>query len=272
MSLLELKDVHKTYSALGREPVKVLDGVTMHAEAGQITGLVGESGSGKTTIIRNIMGLVKPDSGSVTYDGIDIPSAKREAQRRLHREVQLVFQDPTSSLNPRMTVLDLVGEGILVHKLAKNSAERKDRVVELLTAVGLSERDLDRYPRSFSGGQRQRIAIARALAVRPKLLVCDEPVSSLDVSVQAQVLNVLKDMQEQMGLTILFVAHDLAVVRQVCSTVAVIKSGVIVEQGPSESVLSEPSHEYTRALLEAVPVPDPPQARVRAQARLTKAG
>jgi ABC-type oligopeptide transport system ATPase subunit len=268
MTLLELSGVCKTYHALGREAVVALDQVRLTVEEGQVTGLVGESGSGKTTIIRCIMGLEKPDSGSIIYDGIDIAAARGATLRRLRREIQLVFQDPSSSLNPRMTVYELVSEGMVVHKLLKTKAQRQDRVVELLEAVGLSARDLERRPRSFSGGQRQRIAIARALAVNPRLLVCDEPVSSLDVSVQAQVLNVLHDMQEQLGLTILFIAHDLAVVRQICKTVAVIKSGHIVEEGPSEMVLAAPAHEYTQALLAAVPVPDPTAARERAGARL----
>ncbi|MBB6405733.1 ATP-binding cassette domain-containing protein [Arthrobacter sp. AZCC_0090] len=268
MSLLELRDVCKTFHALGREPVKALRDVNLTVEAGTITGLVGESGSGKTTIIKSIMGLERPTSGTVTYDGINIPEAKGETLKRIRREVQFVFQDPTSSLNPRMTVEQLVGEGLLVHKLVAGKAQRRERVAELLTMVGLSDRDLDRYPRSFSGGQRQRIAIARALAVGPKLLVCDEPVSALDVSVQAQVLNLLQDMQEELGFTVLFIAHDLAVVRQICSRVAVIQLGQIVEEGPSEDVLAAPSHPYTQALLAAVPTPNPAVARARALARL----
>ena len=270
MSLLELHDVCKTFHALGREPVKALRDINLTVEEGTITGLVGESGSGKTTIIKSIMGLEKPTSGTITYDGINIPEARGEALRRVRREVQFVFQDPTSSLNPRMTVEKLVGEGLLVHKLETNRARRRARVAELLTMVGLSDRDLDRHPRSFSGGQRQRIAIARALAIGPKLLICDEPVSALDVSVQAQVLNLLQDMQEELGFTVLFIAHDLAVVRQICSRVAVIQLGQIVEEGPSETVLAAPSHPYTQALLRAVPNPNPTIARQRAKERLAE--
>ncbi|WP_295034628.1 ATP-binding cassette domain-containing protein [uncultured Microbacterium sp.] len=268
MSLLELRDVNKVFHALGREPVHALRDVDLTVEAGTITGLVGESGSGKTTIIKSIMGLEKPTSGTVTYDGINIPEAKGATLKRIRREVQFVFQDPTSSLNPRMTVEKLVGEGLLVHDLEPDRKRRRARVAELLMQVGLSDRDLDRYPRSFSGGQRQRIAIARALAVGPKLLICDEPVSALDVSVQAQVLNLLLDMQEDLGFTVLFIAHDLAVVRQICSQVAVIQLGQIVEEGPSETVLANPTHPYTRALLAAVPNPDPTVARRRARERL----
>nr|MBS1899015.1 ABC transporter ATP-binding protein [Actinomycetota bacterium] len=268
MSLLELRDVNKVFHALGREPVHALRDVDLTVEAGTITGLVGESGSGKTTIIKSIMGLEKPTSGTVTYDGINIPEAKGATLKRIRREVQFVFQDPTSSLNPRMTVEKLVGEGLLVHDLEPDRKRRRARVAELLMQVGFSDRDLDRYPRSFSGGQRQRIAIARALAVGPKLLICDEPVSALDVSVQAQVLNLLQDMQEDLGFTVLFIAHDLAVVRQICSQVAVIQLGQIVEEGPSETVLANPTHPYTRALLAAVPNPDPTVARRRARERL----
>jgi oligopeptide transport system ATP-binding protein len=261
MSLLEVEQLTKTFRSLGRQPVTVLRDVDLQVDRGQITGLVGESGSGKTTLIRCIMGLETPDRGSIYYEGVDLVRAGRSQRQRTRREIQLVFQDPTASLNPRMTVDQLVGEGIRVHKLRPSAASRRDRVVELLGLVGLSERDLHRYPRSFSGGQRQRIAIARALAVEPKVLVCDEPVSSLDVSVQAQVLNLLQDMQEELGLTILFVAHDLAVVRQICSKLAVIEGGRVVEKGDAAVVLSEPQHAYTKSLLAAVPIPDPTAAR-----------
>jgi oligopeptide transport system ATP-binding protein len=261
MSVLEVEHLTKTFRSLGRPPVTVLRDVDLQVDRGQITGLVGESGSGKTTLIRCIMGLEVPDHGSIRYEGIDLVRIGRAERQRTRREIQLVFQDPTASLNPRMTVEQLVGEGIRVHKLRPSAASRHDRIVELLRLVGLSERDLHRYSRSFSGGQRQRIAIARAVAVEPKVLVCDEPVSSLDVSVQAQVLNLLQDMQEQLGLTILFVAHDLAVVRQICSKLAVIEGGRVVEAGDAAVVLSQPQHPYTRSLLAAVPIPDPTVAR-----------
>jgi oligopeptide transport system ATP-binding protein len=261
--MLVVDDVSKTFKALGRETVVALDHVSFSVAQGTITGVVGESGSGKTTLIRCVMGLMKADSGVIRYDGLDVGAANREQLRRLRREVQLVFQDPSSSLNPRMSVFDLVGEGMLVHKLCPSEAQRRERVVGLLESVGLGSIDLDRRPRSLSGGQRQRIAIARALAVGPRMLVCDEPVSSLDVSVQAQVLNLLQDMREQLGLTILLVAHDLAVVRQVCSQVVVINAGRVVEQGPADAVLTAPQEEYTKALLRAVPIPDPVRSRLR---------
>ena len=229
--LLAVESVSKTFRPNGKEPVVGLEDVTLHIPEGEITGLVGESGSGKSTLIRCIFRLTKPDTGLIDYDRIDVTRAHGEDLRRLRREVQLVFQDPAASLNPRMTVEQLVSEGMRVHKLFPSTETRRDRVVELLEAVGLDAADLGRRPRSFSGGQRQRIAIARAVAVGPRLLVCDEPVSSLDVSVQAQVLNLLLDMRDA-GLTMLFVAHDLAVVHQVCSQVAVIQHGRIVERGP----------------------------------------
>jgi oligopeptide transport system ATP-binding protein len=266
MTLLELSGVSKTFHTFGREPVIALNDVYLRVPEGEITGLVGESGSGKSTILRCIMGLDKPDSGFIKYDGIEISRAKGADLRRLRREIQLVFQDPTASLNPRMTVQELVTEGLIVHKLAGSASGRRDRAVQLLDLVGLDSRDLRRYPRSFSGGQRQRIAIARALAVEPKLLVCDEPVSSLDVSVQAQILNLLQDMQETLGLTILFVSHDLAVVRQICEGIAVLSAGELVEEGSAREVLSAPRAEYTKALLAAVPVPDPAVARARTRA------
>jgi ABC-type glutathione transport system ATPase component len=262
---LELRGVSKTFRALGREPVTALDDVYLRVPAGQITGLVGESGSGKSTLIRCVMGLERPDRGWISYDGQNLGELDARARRRIRREVQLVFQDPTSSLNPRMTVAELVGEGLVAHGLVTGRAARRERVRELVRMVGLDDRDLDRHPRSFSGGQRQRIAIARALAVGPSLLVCDEPVSALDVSVQAQVLNLLQDSQRDLGLTILFIAHDLAVVHQICSTVAVISSGRIVEEGDADVVLGQPKHEYTRSLLAAVPQPDPALARQRAR-------
>jgi ABC-type glutathione transport system ATPase component len=266
MTLLVVDEVSKAFRRLAREPVSALERVSFSVDAGTITGVVGESGAGKTTLIRCIMALQKPDGGTISYDGIDVASARGERLRRLRREVQLIFQDPSSSLNPRMSVLELVAEGLLVHRLLQSDAERRERVHELLASVGLGAIDVEQRPRSLSGGQRQRVAIARALAVGPRLLVCDEPVSSLDVSVQAQVLNLLLDMRERLGLTILFVAHDLAVVRQVCSEVVVIKAGRVVERGPADEVLTEPRDDYTRALLRAVPIPDPARAGLRAHA------
>lgn len=260
MTLLVIEDVSKTFHARGRA-VAALDGVSLIIPEGQVAGLVGESGSGKTTLVRCVMGLQKPDRGVVDYDRIDVAAARGRMLRRFRQEVQLVFQDPSSSLNPRMTVEQLLTEGMIAHRMYATRAERRAQAAGLLESVGLSADHLARYPRSFSGGQRQRIAIARALAVRPRLLVCDEPVSSLDVSVQAQVLNLLMDMGERDGLTILLVAHDLAVIRHVCSRVAVLNRGRIVEDGPAETVFTAPADDYTRALIAAVPVPDPARRR-----------
>jgi oligopeptide transport system ATP-binding protein len=267
MNALRLVGVSKTYRSLGRPPVQALDNVTLDIEEGKISGLVGESGSGKSTLIRCVMGLETIDAGQILYRNNVIQPATGRTRHRMRRELQLVFQDPTASLNPRMTVAQLVGEGVYVHHLRPTAGERRARVTELLKLVGIDPRDSDRYPRLFSGGQRQRIAIARALAVEPDVLVCDEPVSSLDVSVQAQILQLLRDMQSRLGLTILFVAHDLAVIQQVCSDVAVLAEGHIVEQGRTRAVLSRPQHPYTRSLVNAVPVPDPVVARERARER-----
>jgi oligopeptide transport system ATP-binding protein len=264
MSLLRVAGLTKTFHSIGKEPVYALNDVSVEIDEGQTFGLVGESGSGKSTLIRCIVKLEHPDSGTIEYDGIDVAHAKGADLARFRREVQMVFQDPHSSLNPRMTVEELVSEGMLVHKLERSAAARRDRVGELLSLVGLSPNDMRRYPHSFSGGQRQRIAIARALAVRPRLLVCDEPVSALDVSVQAQVINLLVDMQARLGLTMLFIAHNLAIVRQICQEVAVISGGQIVEHGPTEAIFSNPQHTYTRELLDAVPIPDP---SIRTRAR-----
>ena len=221
MILLDVHGIGKTYRSFGRAPVAAIVDMSLQVPVGQVIGLVGESGSGKSTTIRCILGLEQPDAGWIEYDGIRLNRATKEQRRRLRREIQVVFQDPTGSLNPRMTAGELIGEGLKVHRLRTTSSSVRDRAAELMRLVGLNERDINRYPRSFSGGQRQRIAIARALAVEPRLLICDEPVSSLDVSVQAQILNLLQDMRDQLGLTVLFVAHDLAVVRQICSRVSI---------------------------------------------------
>jgi len=257
MSLLRVSDVSRTFHPGGKTPVPALREVSLSIEDGETFGLVGESGSGKSTLARCVVRLEHPDAGSIVYDGIDVARAGGSELSRLRREVQMVFQDPYASLNPRMTVGDLVGEGMLIHRLERSEEARRQRVVELLTMVGLEAADAKRYPRSFSGGQRQRIAIARALAVRPRLLVCDEPVSALDVSVQAQVINLLVDMQAQLRLTMLFIGHNLAVIRHICQRVAVISSGQIVETGSRDRIFDHPQHPYTQALLEAVPIPDP---------------
>ena len=227
MSLLGVEGVTKSFGRNGRRSVQALRGVSISVEEGEAVGLVGESGSGKSTLTRCVMRLETPDIGEVTYDGINVLRAKGADLKRFRREVQMIFQDPYSSLNPRMTVEQLVSEGMLVHRLEKSARARRERVLELLAMVGLDPAASSRYPRFFSGGQRQRVAIPRSLAVRPRLLVCDEPVSALDVSVQAQVMNVLVDMQASLGLSILFIAHNLAVVRYLCRRVAVISAGEI---------------------------------------------
>jgi oligopeptide transport system ATP-binding protein len=269
--LFEIAGLSKSYRLAGGARVQVLDNVDLSVRPGQAVGLVGESGSGKSTLIRCALGLAAPDTGYIVYEGIDVQAAKGAALTRFRREVQPVFQDPYASLNPRMTVHELVGEGLLVHRIAASAAARRQRVVEVLQMVGLDAGALDRHPKAFSGGQRQRIAIARAIAIGPKLLICDEPVSALDVSVQAQVINLLLDMREKLNLAILFVAHDLAVVRHVCSEIAVLERGVIVERGSSADVFAHPQHPYTQSLLEAVPIADPAQAREHRRQRLAAA-
>jgi len=246
--------------------VKAVDDVSFEIYPGKTLGLVGESGSGKSTTGYCVLELLKPTSGSVRFLGEELTTMKKEDLRRMRREMQIVFQDPYASLNPRMTVGDIVGEPLLVHKVG-NRARRRKTVQELLEVVGFNPDFVNRYPHEFSGGQRQRIGIARALALNPRLIVCDEPVSALDVSIQAQILNLLKDLQGEFGLTYLFVAHDLAVVRTMSDNIAVMNKGKIVEAGPAERVYTQPQDEYTKALLAAVPVPDPHRMRERKEER-----
>jgi len=246
--------------------VKAVDDVSFEIYPGKTLGLVGESGSGKSTTGYCVLELLKPTSGSVRFLGEELTTMKKEDLRRMRREMQIVFQDPYASLNPRMTVGNIVGEPLVVHKVG-NGARRQKTVEELLEVVGFNPDFVNRYPHEFSGGQRQRIGIARALALNPRLIVCDEPVSALDVSIQAQILNLLKDLQAEFGLTYLFVAHDLAVVRTMSDDIAVMNKGKIVEAGPAERVYTQPQDEYTKALLAAVPVPDPHRMRERKEER-----
>jgi oligopeptide transport system ATP-binding protein len=242
--------------------VKAVDGVGFEILEGQTLGLVGESGSGKSTTAYAALQLLRPTAGSVRFGGRELTALRGEQLRRVRREMQIVFQDPYASLNPRMTVGRIVAEPLQTHGIGTRRS-RRATVATLLELVGFDPAYTNRYPHEFSGGQRQRIGIARALALNPKLIVCDEPVSALDVSIQAQILNLLKDLQRELGLTYLFIAHDLAVVRSMSDTIAVMREGKIVEQGPAERVYTRPESDYTRALLAAVPVPDPERMQER---------
>ena len=242
--------------------VNAVDGVSFEIQEGRTLGLVGESGSGKSTTGYCILQLIKPTAGSVRFQGKELTKMGREEVRKMRREMQIVFQDPYSSLDPRMTVGDIVSEPLEVHGVGSRRG-RRARVRELLDVVGFNPDYGNRYPHEFSGGQRQRVGVARALALNPSLIVCDEPVSALDVSIQAQILNLLKDLQRDFGLTYLFISHDLAVVRGMSDDIAVMKDGKIVETGTADEVYEHPKHEYTRALLAAVPVPDPQRMRDR---------
>jgi peptide/nickel transport system ATP-binding protein len=268
MPILEVSHLVKEFGRgrglLRKGPVvRAVDGVSFAIDEGETFGLVGESGSGKTTTGRCILRLIEPTSGAVRFKGEDVLAFSRSRMRQARREMQIVFQDPYSSLNPRMRVGTIVEEPLIIHGIGSKS-ERRARVAELFTLVGLDPEHLTRYPHQFSGGQRQRIGLARALALNPSLIIADEPVSALDVSVQAQVINLLMDLQRRLKLTYLFIAHDLRLVRHICSRVAVMYLGRIVEMGPTESLFASPAHPYTKALLSAIPVPDPtvPKQRI----------
>jgi oligopeptide transport system ATP-binding protein len=268
-ALVTVTDLHKHFPVkkgvlIERtvDHVKAIDGVSFEIREGETLGLVGESGSGKSTTGYCILQLLRPTSGSVRFQGEELTRLKGEELRRMRRDMQIVFQDPYASLNPRMTVGDIVGEPLTVHKIG-NRKSRNAAVRTLLDVVGFNPDFINRYPHEFSGGQRQRIGIARALALNPKLVVCDEPVSALDVSIQAQILNLLKDLQQDFGLSYLFISHDLAVVRTMSDRIAVMNTGKIVEIGPAEEVYTSPKDEYTKALFSAVPVPDPKRQRER---------
>ena len=267
MALLEVRNLVKEFTRThgpfqASTVVRAVDGVTFSIKAGETFGLVGESGSGKTTTGRCVLRLIEPTSGEVEFKGENVLAFDRKRMRQARRDMQIVFQDPYSSLNPRMRAGAIVEEPLVIHGVGSRT-ERQDRVAELFRLVGLDPEQRARYPHQFSGGQRQRIGLARALALNPSLIIADEPVSALDVSVQAQVVNLLMDLQQQLSLTYLFIAHDLRLVRHICERVAVMYRGRIVEIGRTEALFEAPAHPYTKALLSAIPVPDPRAKRER---------
>jgi peptide/nickel transport system ATP-binding protein len=276
-ALLEVTDLVKHFPVkrgvlIDREAdqVRAVDGISFSIPRGQTLGLVGESGSGKSTVCRVLLQLLRPTSGSVRFEGQEIAGLPRRGLRPLRRQMQMIFQDPYASLNPRKRVGQIVGSPLKLQGMA-SGGELRRQVQELLDRVGLSPEHYDRYPHEFSGGQRQRIGIARAIALKPKLIVADEPVSALDVSIQAQIVNLLDDLQDELGLTYLFVAHDIGVVRHISDRIAVMHDGKIVEQGTADQVCERPSDDYTKKLLAAVPIPDPRESRERRTATLGSA-
>lgn len=261
--LVELKNVSLTFNKGKSNEVKAIDDVSFDIYEGEIFGLVGESGSGKTTIGRSVLKLSDIDSGTITFSGNEISSLKGKDLHDFRKTAQMIFQDPQASLNGRMKIRDIIAEGIDIHKLAKSKEEREAKVKELIDLVGLNEDHLSRYPHEFSGGQRQRIGIARALAVNPHFIVADEPISALDVSIQAQVVNLMQKLQHEQGLTYLFIAHDLSMVKYISDRIGVMHWGKLLEVGPADEIYHNPIHPYTKSLLSAIPEPDPERERKR---------
>ena len=261
--LVELKNVSLTFNKGKSNEVKAIDDVSFDIYEGEIFGLVGESGSGKTTIGRSVLKLSDIDSGTITFSGNEISSLKGKDLHDFRKTAQMIFQDPQASLNGRMKIRDIIAEGIDIHKLAKSKEEREAKVKELIDLVGLNEDHLSRYPHEFSGGQRQRIGIARALAVNPHFIVADEPISALDVSIQAQMVNLMQKLQHEQGLTYLFIAHDLSMVKYISDRIGVMHWGKLLEVGPADEIYHNPIHPYTKSLLSAIPEPDPERERKR---------
>ena len=265
-TLLKVDNLRKAFKVSANRPgaakqsLKAVDGVSFEIKSGETLGLVGESGCGKSTTGKLLLRLIEPDSGTIQFDGRDVAGMGHRELTAIRRDMQMIFQDPYSSLNPRMRVGEIIGEPLVVHSLAKGRAI-KEQVLKLMQKVGLAPEHYDRYPHEFSGGQRQRIGIARTLAVQPRLIVADEPVSALDLSIQAQIVNLLNDLQEEFGLTYLFISHDLGIIEHVCDRVAVMYLGRIVEIATAEQLYHQPCHPYTEALLNAVPIPDPQRVR-----------
>ena len=268
--LLDVKNLKQYFNVGRKDEVKAVDDITFHIYEGETFGLVGESGSGKSTTGRTIIRLNHPSGGEITFDGKDVMKLKkRDELKEFRREVQMIYQDPYASLNPRMKVRDIIAEGIDINHLAKNEAERNKMMDDLLKTVGLNPNHGTRYPHEFSGGQRQRIGIARALAVNPKFIICDEPISALDVSIQAQVVNLLQDLQKEKNLTYLFIAHDLSMVKHISDRIGVMHHGKLLEMGTSDEIYHYGVHPYTESLLSAIPLPDPDYERTRKRIKYT---
>ena len=261
--LLEVKNLKKYFPVGHKKLLRAVDDVTLSIEKGETLGLVGESGCGKSTLGRTVIGLYEPTDGQILFEGKDVTHLKGKERKEFSKNIQMIFQDPYASLNPRMTVSDIVGEPLDIHHLYSSKKEREEKIAHLLNLVGLNSDHARRYAHEFSGGQRQRIGIARALAVEPKFIVCDEPVSALDVSIQAQVINTFEELQQKLGISYLFIAHDLLVVQHISKRIAVMYLGRIVETAESDEIINHPQHPYTQSLISAIPIPDPDIAKTR---------